>query len=167
MHIVFGMTADALAHPAHPGARSGAVGRAVVGPAGMLDILAGQLGLSGPPIAPVVRIAAWEAKLESAAAIERRFYSASLSADALSTARLLLSWRDDLVEAGWTPVDAGTAGRRVADLAATELAPPPCRGAGPTSCERSARRSRAGRRRRSRQSRRSSASISCPRPGRR
>ncbi|RYB04317.1 PD-(D/E)XK nuclease family protein [Lichenibacterium ramalinae] len=125
MHVVFGMAADGGAHPAHPGTGSGAVGGAVVGPAGLLDLLAGQLGLSGPPVAPVVRIAAWQAKLEAAAAVGPRFYSASLVADALSTARLLLSWRDDLTEAGWVPVDTGTAGPRLADLAAAELTPPP------------------------------------------
>ncbi len=125
MHIVFGMAADGSAYPACPGPGSGVVGGAVVGPAGMLDLLAGRLGLSGPPIPPVVRIAAWQSKLEAAAAAGPRFYSASLSADALSTARLLLSWRDDLVEAGWTPVDATSAERRLADLAAAELSPPP------------------------------------------
>ena len=125
MHIVFGMAADGSAHPAHPGVGPGAVGGAVVGPAGMLDLLAGQLGLSGPPVPPVVRIAAWQAKLEAAAADGSRFYSASLAADALSTARLLLSWRDDLVAAGWTPTAPMAAGPRIADLAAAELAPPP------------------------------------------
>jgi hypothetical protein len=125
MHVVFGMAADGSAHPPHPGAGSGAVGGAVVGPAGLLELLAGQLGLSGPLVAPVVRIAAWQAKLEAAAAVKPRFYSASLAADALSTARLLLSWRDDLTEAGWVPVDAGTTGSRLADLAAAELSPPP------------------------------------------
>lgn len=123
MHIVFGMAADGRAHPAYPGSGSGSIGGVVAGPAGLLDVLAGRLGLSGPPVPPVVRIAAWLTKLEAAAAVGPRFYSASLSADALSTARLLLSWRDALVEAGWTP-RAGVKGRRLADLGAAELAPP-------------------------------------------
>ena len=125
MHVTFGMVADGSAHPAHPGGRAGVVGGSVVGPAGMLDLLAGQMGLSGPPVPPVVRIAAWQAKLEAAAAIQPRFYSASLAADALSTARLLLSWRDDLVAAGWTPMHTVAARPRISDLAAAELAPPP------------------------------------------
>ena len=124
MHVVFGMSADGSAHPAHPGEGTGAIDAVVLGPAGMLDLLAGQLGLSVRPVPPVVRIAAWQAKLEAAAADDPRFYSGSLSADALSTARLLLSWRDALVEWGWTPGDT-VALDRVADIAAAERATPP------------------------------------------
>ncbi len=125
MHLIFCMAADGAAYPAHPGPERGVVGGAVVGPHGLVAALAGQLGLSGPPVAPVVRIAAWQARLEAAAARAPRFYSASLSAHPWAAARLLLSWRDDLVEAGWASGSAEGHGARIADLGDAERAPLP------------------------------------------
>jgi len=118
MDIVFGLFADGGAIPDHGGISAGALGAPVVGPSGLLDLLETIYGLSEPPTAHVVRIAAWQSAL---AAVDQgqRFWSASFAVDAWSSARTLLSWRDMLVEAGWnaeTPWPAG----RIADLAAAE-----------------------------------------------
>ncbi|MFC6789056.1 PD-(D/E)XK nuclease family protein [Methylobacterium komagatae] len=97
---------------------------AVVGPAGLLDILATRLGLGGPRVPPVVRIATWQRKLEAAAVDTSRFWSASMASDGWATARQLLSWRDALVEAGWSPERLVAPPARLADLAAAELVGP-------------------------------------------
>lgn len=124
MHIVFATTADGRAYPEHPGGEAGCVDGAVVGPAGLLDILATRLGLGGPKVPPVVRIATWQRKLEAAAGETPRFWAASLASDGWATARQLLSWRDALVEASWTPTRLVAPPARLADLAAAELAGP-------------------------------------------
>lgn len=124
MHIVFAATADGRAYPEHPGSETGSVDGAVVGPVGLLDILATRLGLSGPHVPPVVRIATWQRKLEAAARDTTRFWSASLASDGWATARQLLSWRDALVEAGWSPTRLVDPPARLVDLAAAERAAP-------------------------------------------
>lgn len=118
MDIVFGLFADGGAVPDHAGASTGALGAPVVGPNGLLDLLETIYGLSAPPTAHVVRIAAWQAAL-AAADDGARFWSASSAVDAWSSARTLLSWRDMLIEAGWDATQAWAPGR-IADLAAAE-----------------------------------------------
>ena len=120
MDIVFGLWADGGASPDHGGDGAGAVGAPVVGPNGLLDILEMRYGLSAPPSAWIVRIAAWQAALE-AADDRQRFWSKSLEVDAWSTARTLLTWRDQLISAGWRSEHAWS-GKRLADLAAAEKA---------------------------------------------
>ena len=120
MDIVFGLWADGGASPDHGGDGAGAVGAPVVGPNGLLDILEMRYGLSAPPSALIVRIAAWQAALE-AADDRQRFWSKSLEVDAWSTARTLLTWRDQLISAGWRSEHAWS-GKRLADLAAAEKA---------------------------------------------
>lgn len=120
MDIVFGLFADGGAVPDHGGDGSGALGAPVVGPNGLLDLLETIYGLSAPPTAHVLRIAAWQAAL-AASDNGARFWSASFAVDAWSSARTLLAWRDMLVEAGWNAKESWPAGR-IADLAAAEAA---------------------------------------------
>jgi hypothetical protein len=125
MRIVLATAADGRAYPEHPGGERGCVGGAVVGPVGLLDILAAQLGLGTPPVPPVVRIATWQRKLEEAGQAAPRFWAASLASDGWATARQLLGWRDALVEAGWSPGAVADPPARLADMAAAECAGPP------------------------------------------
>lgn len=120
MDIVFGLQADAGAWPDHGGAGSGASGEPVVGPNGLVEILETARGLGAPSTANVVRIAAFEAALENLDG-PPRFWEKSLEVDGWSTARTLLRWRDELVDAGWNPA-AGWTGRRLAELAAAAQA---------------------------------------------
>src|SRR4051794_8379784 len=122
MDVIFGLWADGGAWPDHGGASTGALGAPVVGPAGFTDLLETALGLSGPPDTHVIRIAAWQARLE-AADDGNRFWSASLAVDPWSTARVLLDWRDHLIEAGRNPRQNWSQ-KRLADLAAAEQATP-------------------------------------------
>ncbi len=121
MDVVFGIYADRAAYPPHGGTGEGSSGEPVVGPLGLLDLLETHLGLSGPPHPQVVRIAAFQRKLEAADS-NGRFYSGSLAADPWATARQLLGWRDALIEAGWRAGILGSA--RLADLSDVEGAGP-------------------------------------------
>lgn len=120
MDIVFGLQADAGAWPDHGGTGPGASGAPVVGPNGLVEILETARGLGHPPTPSVVRIAAFQAALEALDG-PPRFWTRSLAVDGWSTARTLLSWRDELIDAGWTPARDWAAGR-LADLAAAEAA---------------------------------------------
>ena len=120
MDIVFGLWADAGAWPEHGGGRVGALGAPVVGPIGLLEILETARGLGAPGIPNVVRIAAFQAALESTDR-QPRFWSRSLAVDGWATARTLLRWRDELVDAGWDDKQEWCS-PRLADLAAANAA---------------------------------------------
>ena len=98
MKIVFGWHLDGPTCPETPGGEAHAVDEAVVGPLGLLHLLEGQLGRSGPAAPAALRIAQFLARLR---AIDDgdRFFSDSFTADAWATARLILSWRDALITA--------------------------------------------------------------------
>lgn len=122
MRIVFGMSADGRTYPEYPGSGRGILGGCVVGPTGLLNLLAMQLGLVRPPVSSVVRIATWQRKMEAAG--ENRFWSDSMAADPWSTARLVLSWRDALKEAGWFPTLLPGVTGRLRDIADAETRGP-------------------------------------------
>lgn len=119
MKIVFGWHLDGPTCPETPGDEAHALDEAVVGPLGLLQLLESQLGISGPGAPAALRIAQFQARLR---AIDdgRRFYSASFAADAWATARLLLSWRDELIAAGWSPGLASWESPRLAVMAQAE-----------------------------------------------
>lgn len=102
MDIVFGLWVDGGGWPDHGGNGNGGIGTPVVGPIGLLDILETARGLGAPSNANVVRIAAFQAALEKMGG-PTRFWSRSLGVDGWATARTLLSWRDELIDAGWNP----------------------------------------------------------------
>ena len=120
MEIVFGLQADAGAWPDHGGTGSAASGAPVVGPNGFVEILETARGLGAPETPNVVRIAAFEAALEKLDG-PPRFWTKSLQVDGWATARTLLRWRDELVDAGWDPA-AGWTSPRLVDLAAADEA---------------------------------------------
>ena len=118
MDIVLGLQADAGAWPDHGGTGTGASGAPVVGPNGFVEILETARGLGAPRTPGVVRIAAFQAALERLDG-PPRFWTTSLAMDGWATARTLLRWRDELVDAGWNSGGHWT-GPRLADLAAAE-----------------------------------------------
>ncbi|MFN3688708.1 PD-(D/E)XK nuclease family protein [Salinarimonas sp.] len=117
--IVLGLHLDGGGAPDGCGGAVGAVGAASVGPLGVVDILETLCGLSAPASSAVTRIAAWQRALEDAG--PGRFWARSLHEDAWATARVLLRWRDGLVEAGWR-ADLDLDAPRLRDLAAAERA---------------------------------------------
>jgi len=110
---------DALSKQGTPAAQDAASGKAVLGPAGLLSVLETRLGLRGPKKHPAVRVGQYLDSLK-AADDGNRFYSMSFATDAWSTARELLTWRDQLVMAGWDKTVIPDAPRRLADLSAVE-----------------------------------------------
>ena len=119
MKIVFGWRLDGPTYPETPDGSEFSIDAAVVGPRGLLDLLESRLGVNGPGAHPARRIAQYLARLR---AIDdgARFYSGSFAADAWATARLLLSWRDDLAAAGWTAGSRSWTSDRLATLARVE-----------------------------------------------
>jgi ATP-dependent helicase/nuclease subunit B len=120
MDIVFGLWADAGAWPEHGGSGDGALGAPIVGPNGLLEILETARGLSCPGTANVIRVAAFQAAIEATSGTPR-FWSRSLAVDGWATARTLLRWRDELVDAGWDSKQVWCS-PRLADLAAANTA---------------------------------------------
>ena len=95
-----------------------AAGEVVVGPAGLLGLLEQHWGLQRREASQAVRIGQYVECLASSIA-GNQFYAKSFEADPWETARTLLSWRDELVLAGWhgQPLLAGS---RIAVLAEVE-----------------------------------------------
>lgn len=81
LDLTFGLFTKAPAWPEHGAVGTATLGAPVVGPFSLLDHVETRLGLAAPPAPAVVRIAAWQARLESVATPER-FWAASLAADA-------------------------------------------------------------------------------------
>ena len=75
-------------------------GELQLGPAGMLSLLETQLGLTGLTFHPAARTDQYLRRLEAADQAGAWFH-ASLDADGWSTAKQMLAWRDELIEAGW------------------------------------------------------------------
>ena len=122
MEIVLGLQADGAACPATPSGAAAAAGSVVTGPGGLLYLLEASLGLALPTVPAVRRLAQWRARLAAADA-PGRFWHASFAVDPFATARLLLVWRDALVDAGWQ--GQSLASPRLADLAVAEGVAPP------------------------------------------
>jgi hypothetical protein len=123
MEIVLGLDADTQAWPLTTNGAAAQAGGMVTGPAGLLRVLETALGLGAPLVPAVRRLALWRAKL-TAADSPARFWHRSLATDPFATARLLLDWRDRLVEAGWDAMALADPPPRLADLAAAEVVTP-------------------------------------------
>ena len=120
-NLVFGLCCDGPAWPETADSALTNVGSAIVGPLGLITALETVLGVRRPSMPPVRRIAAMRAKLK-AADDGSRCWSRSFEADPWSTARLLLSWRDELVESGWSLVENPALSSRLQDICAAEKA---------------------------------------------
>ena len=118
-HVVFGRHLDGPTFPETPSGNSFVIDEAVVGPLGLVDLLETALGVNGPDTPAALRIAQYWSRLRAIDDGER-FFSASLAADGWATARLLLSWRDELVLAGWSPDAATWHSDRLAAIADAE-----------------------------------------------
>jgi hypothetical protein len=114
----FGLHLDGAFPPsAYQGLQS-----SICGPESFLSAVEAALGL--PPLdpRPLQRTIAYRNLIATTLA-EEPFYARSFRTDALATARLLLSWRDSLNEAGWhAGLDHGEAPPRLQSLANLESA---------------------------------------------
>ncbi len=106
MNIILGHELDTGSYPDALGDKEATQGNIVVGPAGLIGILETRLGLSKARPHEAVRIGHY-LKIMREVDDDARFYSRSLKADAWSTAKTVLGWRDELKISGWngqTPV---------------------------------------------------------------
>ena len=86
MRVVFGWHLDGPTFPETADGARYSLNSAVVGPAGLVDLLETSLSLDGPNVTPAIRIAQYLARLRVVEDGER-FYSASLAADGWATSR--------------------------------------------------------------------------------
>ncbi|MBN2061718.1 MAG: PD-(D/E)XK nuclease family protein [Deltaproteobacteria bacterium] len=96
MRITFGMYLDGVPWSE----KEASSGEIQVGPLGLLSVLETRLGLTGPEVHPAVRIDQYMHRMELQDHPDKWFHS-SFNADAWSTAKQMLAWRDGLVAAGW------------------------------------------------------------------
>lgn len=97
MQITFGMYLDG----APWSQKQASSGEVQVGPLGLLSLLETKLGLTGPEVHAAVRIDQFMHRMELQDHPDKWFHT-SFNADAWSTAKQMLTWRDELIEAGWT-----------------------------------------------------------------
>ena len=96
MQITYGMYLDS----APWSQKQASSGEVQVGPLGLLNLLETKLGLTGPVVHPAVRIDQYMHRMELQDHPDKWFHT-SFNADAWSTAKQMIAWRDELVEAGW------------------------------------------------------------------
>ena len=118
MQLVFGWDLDGDAYPETVDGTA-ALGAAVVGPAGLVDVLERWLGLGAPAAAQALRIAQYLSRLREGGAADA-FFAGSLAVDGWATARELLGWRDALVAGGWRGEPVTDGGARLQVLATLE-----------------------------------------------
>lgn len=91
-------------------------------PSQLLRDLELRLGLPQGEASAALRVPSWSKRL--AACVARSgappFYARSFAVDALGTAKMLLAWRDALIEAGWNGQSIAGGGDRLEALAALE-----------------------------------------------
>lgn len=97
MKIQFGMVLDGAVWTN----KAAAIGHVRTGPMGLLGILESNLGLAKAEKHLVYRIDDYMKRLK-ALDNETAYYHQSFSFDQWSTARQMLAWRDELLEAGWS-----------------------------------------------------------------
>lgn len=100
MNIILGQELDTGSYPDALGDEEATMGNVVVGPSGLIGILETRLGLSKARPHEAVRIGHY-LKILREIDDGQRFYSKSFEADAWSTAKTILKWRDELKVAGW------------------------------------------------------------------
>lgn len=96
MKVTFGMFLDGASWSEEPAS----LGEIRTGPWGLLQLLETHLGLTGQTLHPARRIAQYLERLKQFDH-EEAWFHASFEADSWSTAKRMLEWRDQLVEAGW------------------------------------------------------------------
>ncbi len=111
MYLTFGMYLDG----SQWSSKDASAGELKLGPSGLLSLLETRLGLTGPTTHPAGRINQYMHRLEACDNADAWFH-VSFSADAWSTAKQMLSWRDELIEAGWKGEADGSCSPRLLAL---------------------------------------------------
>jgi hypothetical protein len=95
----------------------GEIGRAILGPSGLLGDHRRRLGVVASQTPCALRVARWSARL-AAVTEAPAFWTTAFAVDPWGVASDLLRWRDELVEAGWDGRRFPNAGARLDALAA-------------------------------------------------
>ncbi|MDQ7002477.1 MAG: PD-(D/E)XK nuclease family protein, partial [Ghiorsea sp.] len=121
MQIVFDMAYDQGVAPNGLMAGESSLGKLFVGPQGLLNVLEAHLGLTSKDTHHAMRIQGYmESMLAVVAQPEAAFFKLSLEADAWSSAKQCIDYRDELVLAGWDGNDLPTQSAKLHALAAVE-----------------------------------------------
>jgi len=116
MKIFFGLYLDG--YPASKGKNS--FNELTCGPKGLLQFLETRLGLRSLPTSAFKRVLQFRKVVVEAAKSQSVFFQESSQQDSLATARVLLQWRDELIESGWDGWATKTDQPRLKDLADLE-----------------------------------------------
>ncbi len=116
MHIQFGLKLDGY----HTGRGRVAFNDLICGPRGLLQLLETRLGLTALVVSPFKRVLQFRKAVVALAGNGGVFFADSCRQDSLATSRVLLNWRDSLIEAGWNGQVTKTDPPRLRDLAQLE-----------------------------------------------
>lgn len=112
LHYLFGLHLDGCFAPS----QWQGIGKSVCGPTSFLNELETSLGLPPLETPPLERLLIFQKSI-SEVLTEDDFYAKSFEEDPLATTRLILSWRDELHEAGWnTQIEPENAPIRIQSL---------------------------------------------------
>lgn len=120
MQLTFGMYLDGTRWSG----KQASSGELQLGPSGMLSLLETRIGLTGPTDHPAARINQYMHRL-AVCDNAKAWFHASFKADGWSTAKQILAWRDELVEAGWKGETEASSSARLQALAILERANSP------------------------------------------
>jgi len=104
MHVIFDMGYDQRVAPNGLAAGSAVLGQVYAGPGKLLELLETRLGLIGKVIHQEMRIQHYMDCMQQC--VDKKndaavYFAASFAADPWSSAKQMLGWRDELVNAGW------------------------------------------------------------------
>jgi hypothetical protein len=116
MKIFFGLNLDGY----HAPKAKNAFDELTCGPRGFLQLLETRLGGSSLPASPFKRVFQFRNAVLEAAKMYPVFFRESSQQDSLATARVLLQWRDDLIESGWDGLATENDPPRLKDMARLE-----------------------------------------------
>jgi RecB family exonuclease len=115
MDLTFGMYLDGTTWTD----KQASLGKLQLGPSGLLGLLETRLGLGGPVAHPAQRINAYMHLIQQCDRSGAWFHD-SFEADPWSTAKQMLAWRDELIEAGWQGQGENSSSPRLRALASIE-----------------------------------------------
>lgn len=116
MQIVFGLNLDGY----HATELRPAFDKLTCGTRGLLQVLETRLGLGSLPVSQFRRLLQFRKVLLEIAQKQPVFFRESALQDSLATARVLLNWRDGLIESGWDGRATKNDPARLMDLAYVE-----------------------------------------------
>lgn len=121
MHIIFDMACDQDVALSNTQGGQASIGRLYVGAQGLLNVLETHLGMTGKVKHHAVRIQGYmDCMSQVLSKPDASFFKQSHESDAWSSAKQMLSWRDELVMAGWSAQSSDAFTSRLKALSVVE-----------------------------------------------